>query len=678
MRSRTSYFNATLFCKTVTRFWPIWFFYFAVWFVAMPMVIYSNLRWGGTSLRMQANVCSGASTLGVIFGMIAACVAAMAVWSFMYSARSASATACLPIRREGVFLSVSLGGIAPLLAVNALIFLLSLGAQAVNGAADIQILAQWLCAVSLQLVFYYGFALVCAQLTGNLVVLPLVYLVLNFTVYVLERVISSVLSSFVYGAPGSFYSDILLALTPPLCMLTHFTRQSVWGYNAGGYEEPLRYYLAGWGTLFVYAAAGLALAALALWLYRRRRMESAGDVVAVSILRPVFKYCMTFGCAICIGTMLYELTFDGGYGLYGAPGGASGQWPALAILTALMLAGAFIGYFASEMLMRKSFRVWHGHWAGLGVSALIIAALMLSVELDLFGYERRVPDPDTVANVYVYTGSYYYYTANSGGTAALCEPENIASAVRLHRSIVANKDWYEKRDWRDSAGDGDYRSVNLNIDYELKNGRHVMRRYDNLGFLLSDPSTQADALAAQELMNTPEAIIARKSPGDFLPEIINSSVSARILPGDIEKAAETTGEVYDNGDRVALHTGGSASTGVIGSEYGSRYDDGYLTAVWDLTNGEAEELYTQCIVPDMADGTIGTVWIVADEKYENTVYAVQIRIDMRQQVISDNGAEWIYKYNYFYTVPTVNSVRTNRWLADHGVVLRTIAEAGEL
>ena len=50
MRSRTSYFNATLFFKTVTRFWPLWFFYFAVWVVAMPLVLQSNLNWGGTGL----------------------------------------------------------------------------------------------------------------------------------------------------------------------------------------------------------------------------------------------------------------------------------------------------------------------------------------------------------------------------------------------------------------------------------------------------------------------------------------------------------------------------------------------------------------------------------------------------------------------------------------------------
>ena len=33
MRSATSYFNGTLYRKTLARFWPLWGAYFAVWLV---------------------------------------------------------------------------------------------------------------------------------------------------------------------------------------------------------------------------------------------------------------------------------------------------------------------------------------------------------------------------------------------------------------------------------------------------------------------------------------------------------------------------------------------------------------------------------------------------------------------------------------------------------------------
>lgn len=703
MRSRTSYFNRTLFLKTVTRFWPIWFIYFAVWFVAMPLVLSADMSWSKWEVRAQANVCSGATTLGVLIGFAAACVAAMAVWSFMYSSRSTSGMACLPLRRECVFVSVSLGGIVPMLCVNVLIFLLSLGVEAFYGVPDAGLLGQWLAAVSLELVFFYGFAIFCAQLTGNLAVLPLVYLVLNFTVYVVETLFEWLATAFVYGAWVAGAGK-LAALSPPLGMLKYFEREREY-HIVGDCAETVRFYLSGWGALALYAAAGLALAALALWLYRRRRMESAGDVVAVNILKPVFKYCMTFGCALCIGSLLYELSGGGsgvGYAVYNMFIGiadyyrpwSAEQWAGLALMIVFMLVGAFIGYFASEMLIHKSFRVWRGRgrWLGLGVSALVIIALMLSVELDMYGYERRVPEPGRVSSVFI--------MADSEG-ATVCEPENIAAAVELHRSVVANKRHYESVDWRETDYENsDFvmgrRSMSLYINYELENGSHLTRQYYGLRFYLDDESSQTDARAAQDLLNTPEAIADRKSTAiEYTADtIFKADIHCRILPGDVEKAAESA-EVYDGyGDRYVdnmpkfdLRTGEAVDV-EVNATYGYN-DTNAHTATWTLTSEEAEELYTQCILPDMADGTIGRVWLITDEEYKNTVYAARISIEARvpREAQAWNGlnAEGViyygppeYSYDYFYTVPTVNSVRTNRWLESHGVILRTVAEAGEL
>ena len=41
MQSRTSFFNGSIFRKSVTRFWPIWGGYFAIWFLMIPVVLLS-------------------------------------------------------------------------------------------------------------------------------------------------------------------------------------------------------------------------------------------------------------------------------------------------------------------------------------------------------------------------------------------------------------------------------------------------------------------------------------------------------------------------------------------------------------------------------------------------------------------------------------------------------------
>ena len=56
----------------------------------------------------------------------------------------------------------------------------------------------------------------------------------------------------------------------------------------------------GLGTVGIYALAAAVLTGCAFLLYRARRLESAGDVVSVRPMKPVFKY----GVAFCVGMVL--------------------------------------------------------------------------------------------------------------------------------------------------------------------------------------------------------------------------------------------------------------------------------------------------------------------------------------------------------------------------------------
>lgn len=56
------------------------------------------------------------------------------------------------------------------------------------------------------------------------------------------------------------------------------------------------------------------------------------------------------------------------------------------------------GYFAAEMLLRKSFRVLAA-WKGAVPLAAVIVLLSLSVHYDWYGFEDRVPQADQVTAV---------------------------------------------------------------------------------------------------------------------------------------------------------------------------------------------------------------------------------------------------------------------------------------
>ena len=670
MRSKTSFFNATLFFKTVSRFWPLWLAYLGIWVLLMPMNLHASLRWNDSAISAQRQILSGAIEGGLIFGVIAAVLAVMAVWSFLYNARSMSGTASLPLRREGVFLSVSLAGLLPLLATHVLVALLTLGILGLHGVPAVGAVLQWLAVVSLILLFFYGFALLCAQLTGNILVLPVVYTVLNFTAYVVEAVVTSLLSVFVYGldATGNMKLEFL---SPAIRIYSRLQRRTIDHFDPVKQTyETVGYYLDGWSTLIVYALVGVALAGFALWLYRRRKMETAGDVVAIEILKPVFKYCLSFGCALVLGMLLYSF-----FRLED-----NGQLETMLTLLGFMVLGAFIGYFAAEMLIHKSFRVWRGHWRGLGISLAVMALLMFAMEFDLFGYERRVPETGEVENVMIRA---------SGENVLLEDPENIAAAIALHESIIENKTWHEGAGRSSYSGAAETvavedikyvsyvetkpveRSQNCWIDYQLSDGRTLSRRY-TLRYVLGDPATYGDTLTLQQLLNCQEAIDQRKATAFALTaeNIIDGYVRAQIFAHEVEGLEGVYGGMMDFYDVKT----GEYLDDLRWAEEGHSY---YGTCTWEFTAEELEELYYTCILPDIADGTLGRIWLITDGDYYSTVYNANINIDGRIPRPKSKMGEYAYEpylYEYFDTHPTVDSVRTNAWLREHGIPLHTHAE----
>ena len=56
----------------------------------------------------------------------------------------------------------------------------------------------------------------------------------------------------------------------------------------------------------------------------------------------------------------------------------------------LMLIGAFLGYFAAEMLLQKTVKVFKGRWKGFLAVAAALILFVCCAEFDVFGFERRV------------------------------------------------------------------------------------------------------------------------------------------------------------------------------------------------------------------------------------------------------------------------------------------------
>lgn len=466
VKSKTPLFNKNIIFNLLRRFWPIWTVYFLLILFQLPINVYNQLETANYT-QMSAEtftIASGYDTMKISF--VFSIVSVMAIFSYLYSPRSCGMVCALPIKRETMFLSCAVTGILPMFVSNIVVLIIS----AIMGVAKFQYLLLWLGITVMGNIAFYGMALFCACLTGNIAILPLLYLVLNFTGSVVQNCFIYVFSRFVYGMRG-FGGNFLGYFTPIRVLGRHLFV----GEDAQGVIE-----LSGIGYLGVYCAIGVALGVAALFIYKRRQMETAGDIVAVKSLKPIFKYCMTFGTALVLAElvsgMLPPSLFKGA--------GAAG------IVLLLMLVGAAIGWYAAEMLMQKSFYVFKSKFKGLVVSCVIIAAAVAGAEFNAFGFENRIPLLENVESVNV---DYYN----------IKEPENIEKVLQLHKSLILSKKDNEESNNADTV---------VALHYFMNNGRELVRQYRIEGnpedYYIPDTTINR----YYEVINTPEAIKCRYLP----------------------------------------------------------------------------------------------------------------------------------------------------------------------
>ncbi|MEG0321031.1 MAG: hypothetical protein RR606_02440, partial [Oscillospiraceae bacterium] len=488
MQSVKSYFNPTLFRKNITRFWPVWAVYLVAWIFALPVNGY--LRMANTTAEYLAEnrlyfanemALNKVGGFGIFCAVTFGLLAAMCVFSYLYNNRSAGMIHALPLRREGLFLTNYLSGIAFFAVPHAVVLVITLLVQAAYGAANFGALFMWFCAVTLLCFFFYSFAVFCCMFTGNLFALPFFYGILNALALGLYTVIIQILRDFLFGfsrADGA--ETFVTALTPVLQMAQNI--------STGPVADTGIYRLFGMGTIFSYAFVGVVFAALALVLYRRRHLETAGDVVAVWWVRPIFKYGVALSSAIVLGYL-----FHGWFHFSG-----SSPWS----LLPWMLFLGIVGYFAAEMLLQKSFKVF-SKWKGCAVFSLVLVATVAALATDITGFETRVPSVDQISSVTLSAIHTQPYDSGRRTPLELKNEADILALCDLHRLVVT-----EQNENFQSSIEGD-RYTSLDLRYTLKNGTSLVRHYDYVALRsaeLETPGTAAFLL--DSVLNRPENIQA--------------------------------------------------------------------------------------------------------------------------------------------------------------------------
>lgn len=582
MKSKISFFNAGIFKSMLKRFWPLWTAYFAVWFMCLPLpLLVARLQGVKESAVTVVTAAMKTSVeASVVSGFLMGILAAMAVFGFLYNSRSCGMIASTPVRREAVFCSAYLAGVLPVLAANLFIavlnwlFTLSSG---IEGACIFKMNAILFAVNSMEFLIFFSISAFIAMLTANIVALPVLYLIFNFVFLGMEYVVRMLYGMFVFGY--NELPDCILEFMSPLIYL--FTR-------IGLSATKTAVTLTNWSALLGYIIAAVVLTAAALLLYRKRRMESAGDVIAVKSLRPVFKFCVTACSALCFGLLFFVIISS----LF------TSLSTSMLVLSAGLIIGAFIGYFASEMLLKKSFHVFKGSWKGFVITAVLCIVFAFVCVTDLFDLSSQLPDIDDIEMI---------VCNREAGGYDVTERSDIEAILDVNKAIIDVRDKYEGLD------DTGYESVGyVSLRYKLRDGRVICRGYT----LLIDDNYKAyyAALGSVNIVKscfTPEIPVTVQNVYDASFQYPSGSGELNSISLTPEQAVD----FYDNALMKDIENGAKKphipeTSSTADTDTPDSYVYIELVSIPDAAN--EEDTYDSLVIDIDADCTECIAWVKAN------------------------------------------------------------------
>ncbi len=538
MQSKTSYFSFALFKKTVGRYMPLWAAYLLVWFLLLPMPLITNLSFQnpGAGDQIIFYICSVAVKGGVVVLSLFSPLAAMAVFGGFCSQRSAAALCSLPVKREGLFLSCYSAAMGTMTACNLIILLPTLLICCLFHRISPAPALLWFLVVTLLGLAFFGIASFAFSTTGNILAIPAVYALLNAGPIAIEALLVLICYAVSYG-----YSADLFPITDRITPVVDLMMRVNYNYEGVGRM------IVGWRALAGWALVGLLLSAAALLLFRRRQMETASDVAAIKVFKPVFRVLAAI-CGTGCGYIVFII-----FWLQGSLSDALRPGYLTAML-ALCCFGMAAGWFCGEMMIKKTLKVFSlkGFVKVFCMAAAFCAAVVL-VYLDPMGIERRLPEAKDIE--WVRVTSY-------DGWCELHEEENIALVLELNRSVVDNKV---------TNLQGDYRNY---ITFLYRTSEGTVRK----SYLVSEDSPNNQQTV--EILNLPESVYSRNAPsfevkdGDIITcNIITyrSNESGEALTSHYEADRSEAYDLWKNGILPDLREG---NMGFVEDQYVS---DGLLS-----------------------------------------------------------------------------------------------------
>lgn len=443
------------------RFWPLLFLYAATWLMALPMSLW-NRRWTVYSaeslqdaLRRLESTIYDCVTASVVISAIFAVLLAMTLYGYLMNSRSVGLMHALPVNRTKQFFNHFLVGVEIFTIVHVVTAVVSLLILSGYGIVSWEGILTWFAVAELTSLFFFAFATLCAMVTGWIIAIPVIYVGVNAMFVAFYGLLQVMFELFYWGYSNYDFPAAISWLTPFYRLIDIMSDTYV--YREGMTYAEYHLSSAGWTTLIVYTVVAVVFTVVAWLFYKARRSESAGDAIVFDWLRPIVLYVISVVGGMGFGFLLYYLI------------GLDGSESLLTLLVCQIIAGIVV-YFAVQMLLQKSFKVFNRRgWLGALVLVLILIVIGVVVKFDLLGHERYVPADDKIESVDFGSSMMAEYLYGETADEAVL----IAKITDIHRAILAQG---EDDPWDDEVPNAI--STHFSIDYHLTNGTRVRRNYN--------------------------------------------------------------------------------------------------------------------------------------------------------------------------------------------------------
>lgn len=456
--------------KNMSRFWPIWALYLAILIFSMPVNLFvmtgSPVTEAEKLQALSVSIGWGLRTLPLCAFSI---LSAVSVFSYLYSTRSCDTLHAMPLQRRELFITNYASGILFLFIPQILTFLCTLIVCIVRNITDVEHLLLWLiCCIGISF-FFYSLGVFCCMLSGNYVGSIAFFLILLTLFRIIRSIITNLLAALCFGYGGMGSGILFDAPVSRWEFLSPFTFLKNFVYvqeNISDTGTLQSISLTGGIYVALYCIPSVILLILSGIFYKHRQMESAGDIVAVSWLAPVFRCILSI-----LGGLTCGMIFVNDIFLY-----AFSHYFLAFVVTTVIFSAIF--YAIAEMLLQKRFQFFSRkglvRW---GICAVICIAFLGCIKSDVFRIEEYMPNENEIQSVEL---------SNEGIVSS--DPELIHKVYSIHENIVQNKDIYkqflhsqdineENVSDEDSAYTVTDPTTSFSIIYHLKNGGQISRNY---------------------------------------------------------------------------------------------------------------------------------------------------------------------------------------------------------